>query len=53
MKNDACGGQFSRLYIAKSSVLWTLDLGFLLHGWQELTSAEIQLLGELWPQNKV
>ena len=39
--------------MAKSGMLWTYALGFLLHGWQELTSAEIQLLVELWPKNKM
>lgn len=33
------GGNFSRLCVAKSSMLWT--------------SAEIQLLGELWPKNEM
>lgn len=53
MKSGGCGGDFNRLCEPKSAMLWTCALGFLLHGQQDLTSAEIQLLGELWPTTKM
>lgn len=32
MKNSGCGGKFSSICMAKSGMLWTYALGFLLRG---------------------